>query len=513
MGRVIAGQYELIERIGQGGMGAVWRARDLRLGREVAVKEVVLPPGLDDGRRALLYARVDREARAAARLDHPGIVTVHNVVEEDERPWIVMRLVRGRSLEQVLRERGPLPPHQAAAIGRDLAVALRAAHAAGVVHRDVKPANVLLDGDRAVLTDFGIAVLAGEETLTRTGGLVGSPSYLSPEQARGLEVGPPADLWSLGATLYAAVEGRPPFRRPDMWSMIAAIGSDAPYDPPVNAGPLLPVLDGLLRKDPAHRMTAEDAERLLGAVAGGEPVAPVLAGMPPGAGGRNASVGPLGPTLAPGPGSGPTVPPQGTPSTPNHAILVAAVIVAVVLLAGAITAVVLVDRDGPPSSPPGTPTHGATSGDRSGTVPPDGYVSHDGGAFTALVPRGWQREQDGRDWSFLDRTEGRRRGISVIPLGSGLGTAAQNLGTATEGLKTEYQDYRQISFREGIDYLGEQAAEVEFTFTENGTAGHARVRVFRFNGEFYMITMIAFQSVWAESVPHFEMFLRSFKAA
>ncbi|WP_119729036.1 serine/threonine-protein kinase [Thermomonospora amylolytica] len=511
MGRVIAGQYELIERIGQGGMGAVWRARDVRLDREVAVKEVVLPQGLGEAERARLYARVEREAKAAARLDHPGIVTVHTVVEEDGRPWIVMRLVRGRSLEQVLRGRGPLPPHQVAAIGRQLVGALRAAHAAGVVHRDVKPANVLLDGDRAVLTDFGIAVVAGEETLTRTGGLIGSPSYLSPEQARGLEVGPPADLWSLGATLYAAVEGRPPFRRPDVWSMIGAIGSDAPHDPPVNAGPLRPVLDGLLRKDPAHRMTAEEAERLLGAIAGGGPAVPVPTGTPPGAGSRNVSVGPLDPALGPGPGS--TLPPRDTPSASHRAILVAAMIVAVAILAGVITAVIVLDGDGSPPSPPGTPTRGATSDGRTGTVAPDGYVSHDGGSFTALVPQGWQREQDGRDWSFLDRTEGRRRGISVIPLGSGFGTPAQHLGSAAEGFRNDYRDYRQISFREGIDYLGEQAAELEFTFTENGVAGHARVRVFRFNGEFYMITMIAFQSVWAESVPHFEMFLRSFKAA
>lgn len=198
MSRVIAGQYQLLERIGQGGMGVVWRARDMRLDREVAVKEVVLPQGLEEAERTRLYARVEREAKAAARLDHPGIVTVHTVVEEDDRPWIVMRLVRGRSLDQVLRERGPLPPHRVAAIGRQPAGALRAAHAAGVVHRDVKPANVLLEEDRAVLTDFGIAVVAGEETLTRTGGLIGSPAYLSPEQARGLRVGPPTDLWSLG---------------------------------------------------------------------------------------------------------------------------------------------------------------------------------------------------------------------------------------------------------------------------------------------------------------------------
>ncbi|TNY38451.1 serine/threonine-protein kinase [Thermomonospora catenispora] len=527
MSRVIAGQYELLERIGQGGMGAVWRARDMRLDREVAVKEVVLPQGLEEAERARLHARVEREAKAAARLDHPGIVTVHTVVEEDGRPWIVMRLVRGRSLEKVLREEGPLPPHRAAAIGGQLARALRAAHAAGVVHRDVKPANVLLEEDRAVLTDFGIAVVAGEETLTRTGGLIGSPAYLSPEQARGLRVGPPTDLWSLGATLYAAVEGRPPFRRPDVWSLIGAIGSDAPHDPPVHAGPLRPVLEGLLRKDPEHRMTAEEAERLLEAIARQEPVTPPAAWTPPGTGGGDVGVG--APAHPPGPPHvvvpGPTVPVQTGASAPapvprhrSSALLwtrlaAAVAIIVAVASAAVFVAVALTDGPGPGPSPTPEPSPTATADARTTAVVPAGYVRHDGGSFTALVPRDWRREQDGRDWSFLDMTEGRRRGISVMPLGHGVGTVAQHLNAAAEGLKNKYRDYRQIAFREGIDYLGERAAEVEFTFTENGTAGHARVRVFRFNGEFYMITMIAFQSVWAESVPHFETFLNSFQAS
>lgn len=316
--------------------------------------------------------------------------------------------------------------------------------------------------------------------------------------------------------------------------MISAIGSDAPHDPPLHAGPLRPVLDGLLRKDPAHRLTAQEAERLLDAVARQSPATPAASGMPPGAGSENAGVGALDRTL--GPEAGPTLPAQHGASTPApatpaqagpisplpgqrgssapHWVVLAAMVVVAVASISAIALFVLAalhdDDSGLPSSrAPRT----AISDDAATTAVPDGYVRHDGGSFTALVPQGWEHEQDGRDWSFLDKTEGRRRGISVVPLGDGFGSAAQHLSTAAENLKSDYRNYRQISFREGIDYLGEKAAEVEFTFTENGTAGHARVRVFRFNGEFYMIMMIAFQSAWEESVPHFETFLDSFQAA
>ncbi|RFU37618.1 serine/threonine protein kinase, partial [Actinomadura logoneensis] len=260
--KVIAGRYELLELLGRGGMGAVWRARDRTLDREVAVKEVVLPPGLADEQVRRVHERTFREARSAARLDHPGIVTVHDVVEEDGRPWIVMRLVRAPSLDALLDGDGPLPPGRAAAIGLDLLDALRHAHAAGVVHRDVKPGNVLLGTDRAVLTDFGIAAIAGDETLTQTGVVVGSPAYLAPEQARHEKATPASDLWSLGATLYTAVEGRPPYQRDSVWGVMAALLADEP-DPPRLAGPLTPVLTGLLQRDPDRRLDADEAERAL----------------------------------------------------------------------------------------------------------------------------------------------------------------------------------------------------------------------------------------------------------
>ncbi|WP_067827379.1 serine/threonine-protein kinase [Actinomadura kijaniata] len=263
--RVIAGRYRLTEPIGRGGMGVVWRARDETLDREVAVKEVLVPQGIGTDEAGAAHRRVLREARAAARFSHPGVVTVHDVALADGRPWVVMELVDGRSLEEVIRRDGPLPPERAAAIGRQVLAALRAAHGAGVPHRDVKPANILVTGDdRVVLTDFGIAVVAGDTRLTRTGQLVGSPAYMAPERLRGRPDGPAADLWGLGVTLYAAVEGAPPFRRTDPAAVYGALLTEEPA-PPRNAGPLAPVIAGLLVKDPERRMTAPAAADLLAA--------------------------------------------------------------------------------------------------------------------------------------------------------------------------------------------------------------------------------------------------------
>lgn len=271
-GRLLAGRYRLTSVVGRGGMGTVWRARDETLDREVAIKEVLLPDGLSDAERENRHRRTLREARASARLNHPGVVTVHDVVDEDDRPWIVMELVRARSLQEIVEEDGPLPPGRVATIGRQIAGALRAAHAIGILHRDVKPANVLVaDGDRAVLTDFGIAQMAGDATLTGTGLLIGSPAYMSPERVNGEPAIPASDLWALGATLYAATEGRAPHHRGDPMAVLAAVMTqDVP--PPKNAGPLAPVLTGLLERDPVRRLSGDRAEEALQAVASGHAV-------------------------------------------------------------------------------------------------------------------------------------------------------------------------------------------------------------------------------------------------
>ncbi|WP_207944803.1 serine/threonine-protein kinase [Actinomadura rubrisoli] len=284
-GRLLAGRYRLLSVVGSGGMGTVWRAHDETLDREVAVKEVVLHASLGAQERETRHLRTLREARASARLNHPGVVTVHDVVDEDGRPWIVMELVRARSLQGILDEDGPLPPGRVAAIGRQIAGALRAAHAIGILHRDVKPANVLVAGDRAVLTDFGIAQLAGEVTLTHTGLIMGSPAYMSPERVKGDGAIPASDLWALGATLYAACEGKAPHHRSDAMAVLAAaMTQDVP--PPRNAGPLAPILLGLLERDPVRRMGADRAEESLAAIASGHAASQAAAELAEQGGGR-----------------------------------------------------------------------------------------------------------------------------------------------------------------------------------------------------------------------------------
>ncbi|SCF93733.1 serine/threonine-protein kinase [Streptomyces sp. Ncost-T10-10d] len=273
-GLVLAGRYRLGEVLGRGGMGKVWRAHDEVLHRTVAVKELTAGLYVAEADRIVLHARTQKEARAAARITHPGVVTVHDVIEYDDRPWIVMQYVDGPSLADAAKESGEIEPREAARIGLHVLGALRAAHDAGVLHRDVKPGNVLLASDgRVLLTDFGIAAIEGDSTITRTGELVGSIDYLAPERVRGGDPGPASDLWSLGATLYTAVEGRSPFRRTSPISTMQAVVTEEP-PPPAQAGPLAPVITALLRKEPDERPSAAETERmLLDAMEGRAPVA------------------------------------------------------------------------------------------------------------------------------------------------------------------------------------------------------------------------------------------------
>ncbi|GAA2801645.1 hypothetical protein GCM10010505_30410 [Kitasatospora aburaviensis] len=279
-GALIGGRYQLLELIGQGGMGRVWRGQDTTLGRDVAVKEVLLPPGVGERERDELVQRVLREARAAARLNHPGIVTVHDVVEYEGAPVIVMEYITGMSLAAALARGGVLPVGRVADLGVAMVKALQRAHAAGIVHRDLKPDNVLLTDDRVVITDFGIAHMADATTaLTRTGAVIGTPAYMAPEQLEGRPPTPANDLWSLGATLYAAVEGEAPFSGATFGALCVAVVTKEPR-PAVRAGVLAPVLAALLAKDPAHRATAEQVLAALdvvvrtGALPGGLPAGP-----------------------------------------------------------------------------------------------------------------------------------------------------------------------------------------------------------------------------------------------
>ncbi len=308
---LIASRYRLLRPLGQGGMGRVWLARDEVLHRDVAIKELVPPPGLTTDERREMRERSLREARAIARLNNINVVRVFDVLRTDGDPWIVMEYVASSSLQDILSSAGPVPPARGIEIGLGMLNALRAAHRAGVVHRDVKPGNVLIGEDgRVVLTDFGLATVPGDPNVTRTGLVLGSPAYIAPERARDGAAGPQADLWSLGATLYAAVEGQSPYARPSAIGTLAALATEPP---PVarNAGPLRPVLAGLLRKDPTERLSAEEAERMLMRAAGRKSRAPLnLWQTPrraPGAGGvrqsdtqSNPSVPAPRPPLTPG---------------------------------------------------------------------------------------------------------------------------------------------------------------------------------------------------------------------
>ncbi|MGW6417030.1 serine/threonine-protein kinase [Streptomyces sp. NPDC055055] len=303
-GRLLAGRYRLGVVLGRGGMGTVWRAVDEILGRTVAVKELRFPTSIDDDEKRRLITRTLREAKAIARIRNNGAVTVYDVVDEDDRPWIVMELIEGKSLADAVREDGTLTPRRAAEVGLAILDVLRSAHREGILHRDVKPSNVLIAEDgRVVLTDFGIAQVEGDPSITSTGMLVGAPSYISPERARGHKPGPAADLWSLGGLLYASVEGSPPYDKGSAIATLTAVMTE-PVDPPLNAGPELEqVIYGLLAKDPAQRLDDAGARILLRAVLDAPEAAPVaspevtkVVPLPP----RPAHV-PAAPTVPPAP--------------------------------------------------------------------------------------------------------------------------------------------------------------------------------------------------------------------
>ncbi|PRZ33874.1 serine/threonine protein kinase [Antricoccus suffuscus] len=318
--KLLAGRYRLESLLGRGSMGAVWRAHDVILRRSVAVKEVILPPTQTKEENDVARERALREARAIAALSHPNVVTLFDVVEEDGRPWVVMELVPALSLAQIIHDKGPLEPAETARIGLAVLGALDAAHQVGITHRDVKPGNILVSDDgRIKLADFGISRKVDESQLTRTGLMVGSPSYIAPEVARGKEAGRPADIWGLGATMHCAVEGTPPFDLGDPVATLTAVVGDPPRPAP-HAGPLGPILASTLIKDPRERIKTDDLREALAAVASRRSrpsqqtrtAAPIL---PPGAPRGGPSSGrpaqPVPPRPTPGPESAPNPRAQG----------------------------------------------------------------------------------------------------------------------------------------------------------------------------------------------------------
>nr|WP_031059357.1 serine/threonine-protein kinase [Streptomyces ochraceiscleroticus] len=346
---MLGGRYRVTGQLGRGGMGVVCRAVDEVLGREVAVKVLRAFTDASPAELADLRTRMQREARAAARIRHAGVVTVHDVIDEAGRPVIIMELIEGPSLDDVMRQRGPLDPGEAADIGAQVMDALDAAHRAGVLHRDIKPGNILLDRTgRVVITDFGIASIQAPDDgtrthLTRSGQLVGSLDYLPPERAQDLAPGPASDIWSLGMTLYAAVEGAAPFRRTSVWSTLTAIVSE-PLPEPRRAGALTPVLHALMAKHPAARPSAAQARAMLQAVAEGR--APEAADPPRSPTERDVRA--AGNT--PPPGFGPAPAPEAGRRRRRGPLLAAAV-AAVLLTAGAATYALLTPHERPTATP------------------------------------------------------------------------------------------------------------------------------------------------------------------
>ncbi|MFF2008187.1 protein kinase [Streptomyces sp. NPDC058195] len=435
-GLLLAGRYRLGEVLGRGGMGKVWRAHDEVLHRTVAVKELTAALYAAEADRVVLHARTQKEARAAARITHPGVVTVHDVLEYDHRPWIVMQYVDGPSLADAAKENGEVEPREAARIGLHVLSALRAAHAAGVLHRDVKPGNVLLAKDgQVLLTDFGIAAIEGDSTITRTGELVGSIDYLAPERVRGADPGPASDLWSLGATLYTAVEGGSPFRRTSPISTMQAVVAEEP-PPPRRAGALAPVITALLRKEPDERPSAAETERmLLDAMEGREPVAAqafvptqavpdeVLRSLGADASGTTRLPHPqtgapdptaVTPAAAPAPVTAPAASPAASPAARRGRWRTAVLVVLAAALVGGgagLVAMKLGDRadkkteqanvapgpvdTGDPAPPPAKSPEPGESPQGAKDVPDGWHRVDDPEGFSLVVPDGWERRAEG----------------------------------------------------------------------------------------------------------------------
>ncbi|MEV6119157.1 serine/threonine-protein kinase [Streptomyces sp. NPDC052077] len=558
--RLLAGRYRLGDVLGRGGMGTVWRAADETLGRTVAVKELRFPGSIDEDEKRRLITRTLREAKAIARIRNTSAVTVFDVVEEDDRPWIVMELVEGKSLAEVIRDDGLLEPRRAAEVGLAILDVLRSAHREGILHRDVKPSNVLIaDDGRVVLTDFGIAQVEGDPSITSTGMLVGAPSYISPERARGHKPGPAADLWSLGGLLYAAVEGVPPYDKGSAIATLTAVMTES-LEEPRNAGPLRDVIHGLLTKDPAQRLDDAGARALLTRVirdadradavetAGTTRVVPLPAQQGrqrPSRSARRTAVGagaaapaagravpgappppmPGGPPGAPAPGGGaangatggrsagwpvmapPDLPPRPAPRAPltdvvpRRTLVIIAVVVALAVL-GTVLALTLGggddDKDARAAAartasgasttagrggPGDTRTDGSASGpaeegaedgaaaDRGG----DGAAPDEGGAGAAATHRGTQGYSIGlpEGWSF--GTTGTAGDRFTGPKGQKLLIAWTS--TPKDDPVADWQNQERYMVRaryeririEKVEYRGWNAADWEFTYTEDGT--------------------------------------------
>ncbi|MFI6277376.1 protein kinase [Streptomyces sp. NPDC050988] len=550
-GRSIAGRYRLIERIGRGGMGTVWRAEDEVLGREIALKRLHVQQHLSEDELATVYERTRREARSAARIAHPNVVVVHDVLDDEGLPCIVMEYVHGTTLGALLKGGGALPPGEAARVGLGMVAALRAAHAAGVLHRDVKPGNVLLGGNgRVVLTDFGIAMATGTSTLTKTGEIIGSIDYIAPERMRGHKPGPSADLWALGATLFQSVEGRPPFRRATAMETAYAIAVD-PLAPMRAAGPLEPLIEMLLAKDPDERPSAEETERALrvvaseapGATTGGTVGATTDAAWASAVPGRaTATVAATGPTASAGatltesgsgsgpmPGSGPAPAPiggsgsgssgsssssssgSGRRGRKRRPLLwsAAAVTLAAAAVAGGLYAMTS-DNGGHGSKGSATATS-PTAPDSSPVPAGFRLVREKALGVTFPVPDGWKRvdKASAEQVTYIDESRLVELTIGTVnPAGANPESHFQNIEANT---KLNYSTYRKLRMQR-TTFQGKPAAVWEFTF--QGQARAFRAIDFGFGeegGTEYDIYLSAPEAQWDTHRPVFDTVKTGFR--
>ncbi|MDR7275034.1 serine/threonine-protein kinase [Catenuloplanes atrovinosus] len=531
---MIAGRYRLGEAIGSGGMGRVWLAHDERLDRDVAIKEIVLPPGSEED-AAVARRRTLREARAAARLNHPGVVGVYDVFEADGKPWIVMEHVPSRSLKEIVQQDGPLDDRQAAVIGLDILEALQAAHKAGVQHRDVKPANVLIaDDGRVVLTDFGIATIEGDGLITSSGQqLHASLDYMAPERAQEGEATAAADLWSLGATLYDAVEGRAPFHRSSAVGTLTAIAADPP-DPMERAGALAPVIDGLLKKNPGERLSAAEATRLLQAAADGKVA--------------RATAAPVAPAK-------PDHKPATVRTTPRRPLLIGAAVVLVLVVA--LVAFIALRPDGTtgpgtgdnvaadptgtaagapsavPSDDPAPPSAeptltGAANPSPSGGAAPGGGSEGDGTeggggrpqlpqgwrdytdptGFKVYVPNGWTRSQEGTEVYFTG-SNGRVLLIDQTNEPKPDPVADWNSQRDYRVGRGEFPGYTEVKIV-AVDYF-QKAADWEWLYNESYGRVHVNNRgVITAPDQAYGIYWQTNEADWAASQSDLQLIYESF---
>ncbi|MEU5912065.1 serine/threonine protein kinase [Micromonospora sp. NPDC047527] len=558
--QLIADRYRLVRPLGQGGMGRVWQARDEMLQRDVAIKELVAPPGLRDDERREMRERSMREARAVARLGHVNVVRVFDVLHSGDDPWIVMELVPSRSLHEVLEAEGPMPVAHAARIGLGVLGALRAAHQAGVLHRDVKPANVLLAHDgRVVLTDFGLATLPGDPRMTQTGMVLGSPAYLAPERATDGEVGPAADLWSLGATLYAAVEGRTPYHRSSPIATLAALATEPP-PPAQRAGRLTPLLEGLLRRDPGQRISVEEADRLLRYAAA--QVDPVDAAGPPAAAsgpavpftrintgdGTPRSIVPEFVTAGSGRPVDPSTDPSASATSPPPAAtsdslsvptssnaesaadseagptsgparrrrgwlvgsVAAAVMVVLVVSASMLSGRPSGEANGA-AAPTADPSSVADEAVSQVLPPPSaGWRYHrDDPRFLVPVPDGWRSQRVGEGVEF--REPGGSRQFVLDELRSVPADLVAGLRTREKAERERYASYRRVRLA-ALKYQV-RAAEWEWTYTDaDGTPMRASSRAFvDRNGHAYTIGWTTSDAEWSVSRGIFELVTDGFQ--